>query len=413
MNAIDSESFLLPQIHGRSIFKRVIPTVNYLERTFKSLEQNRWSYTDLKSWEQQIIKGYALQDIIHELRTEDQQSKVSIVRNQILKHNANDLGTYPLAIYLIVYFIQQTESNQYKSFVEFAQDNGITQNLNSISAIWSCGTKDGKYLGILDDSLKIIDIDFLHIWANSTPSSIRKEKLKITVSTAPPLTESSYNDHMECFKASINEAPRFTGVNSFKWSEYVMGKEYDIPQAFNKKFDRLQVWDYCGNSTNTDLDALLVVLSWGGMDRKHAKSLLNNPGPVLDIVRGLRSEKFKSRKEAFEYIQDKRKQGLLPGMGIGYFTKLICFLQPSLNGYIMDQWLAKSVNLLLGNPLIHIASKTWVSDQNTPAIYEEFCTYIDNLASEIGKSGFDTEEFLFSIGGRKKGMWRGHVVQHY
>ncbi|WP_312748025.1 hypothetical protein [Sphingobacterium multivorum] len=72
MNAIDSEFFLLPQIHGRSIFKRVIPTVNYLERTFKSLEQNRWSYTDLKSWAQQIIKGYALQDVIYELRAADQ-----------------------------------------------------------------------------------------------------------------------------------------------------------------------------------------------------------------------------------------------------------------------------------------------------------------------------------------------------
>ena len=412
MNTLDPTTFSQTQIHGRSIFKRVIPTVNYLERTFKSLEKNGWSHTDLKSWEQQIIKGYALQDVIHELRAADQKSKVSIIRNQILKHNANDLGTYPIAIYLIVYFIQQTERNQYKYFVEFAQENGITQNLNSISAIWSCGTKDAKYLGILDERLNIIDINFLHTWANSTPTSIRNEKLKITDST-PPLMGSSYNDHMECFKASINEAPRFTGVNSLKWSEYVMGKEYDIPQAFNKKFDRLQLWEYCGDRTSKDLNALLAVLSWGGMDRKHAKRLLENPFPVLDIVERLRSEKFESRKEAFEYIQDKRKKGLLPGMGIGYFTKLICFLQPSLNGYIMDQWLAKSVNLLLGNPFIHIASKTWVSDQNTPVIYEEFCTYIDSLASEIGKSGFDTEEFLFSIGGRKKGMWRSHVVQHY
>lgn len=412
MNTLDSTTFLLPQIHGRSIFNRVIPTVNYLERTFKSLEQNGWFYTNLKPWEKQIIKGYALQDVIHKLRAANQQSRVSIIRDQILKHNANDLGTYPLAIYLIVYFIQQTESNQYKSFVEFAQEHSITQNLNSISAIWSCGTRDAKYLGILDDSLNIIDLDFFHRWASITPSSTFKEKLKITVS-APLLSKSSYDSHIACFKASINEAPRFTGVNSLKWSEYVMGKEYDIPQFFNKKFDRNEVWDYCGDNTNSDLDTLLVVLSWGGMDRKHAKSLLNNPDPVLEIVRRLRSKKFESRKEAFDYIQDKRKQGLLPGMGIGYFTKLICFLQPSLKGYIMDQWLAKSVNLLLGSPLIHIASKTWVSDQNTPAIYEDFCTYIDGLASEIGKSGFETEEFLFSIGGRKKGMWRGYVVQHY
>lgn len=286
MNTINTETSLPPQIHGRSIFNRVIPTVNYLERTFKSLEQKGWSYTDLKSWEQQIIKGYALQDVIHELGAADQQSKVSIIRNQILKHNANDLGPYPLAIYLIVYFIQQTESNQYKSFVEFAQEHSITQNLNSISAIWSCGTRDAKYLGILDDSLNIIDINFLHTWASITPASMRKEKLKTTVS-APPLSEPSYNNHMECFKASINEAPRFIGINSFKWSEYVMGKEYNIPQAFNRKFDRLQVWEYCGDRASKDLNAFLAVLSWGGMDRKHAKRLLENPLPVLDIVERL------------------------------------------------------------------------------------------------------------------------------
>lgn len=415
MKIENNPTFLLPDtIHGRSIFEKVIPTVNSLEAIFSSLEQKAWSIADLKYWEKPIIKAYRLEDIIDHLRPAGPDERISLVKNQILTHHASRLGSNPIAIYLLAYYLQKTNRNDLQGFIEFAKQQGITQKENSITAIWYAGKKDGKYLGILDLTLKIIDLNFLENWIQNVPAVIVKErptKIRTTVLS----TELTARDHLDCFLNSLETKPVFMGINSYSWCKDVIAPENHnrIPKAFNIKFYRDDVWDYCRNTANGDLESLLIILSWGGMNREHAKKLLEKENHVLDIVRKLRSGYFENRKKAFEYIQEKRKQGLLPGMGIGYFTKLICFLQPKLRGYIMDQWVAKSVNLLLGIPLVHIANHSWVSDENTPAIYEDFCAYIDEIAVSINRSGFETEEYLFSVGGHKKGKWRHHVVQHY
>jgi hypothetical protein len=105
----------------------------------------------------------------------------------------------------------------------------------------------------------------------------------------------------------------------------------------------------------------------------------------------------------------------LPGLGIGYFTKLICFLAPQLNGYILDQWLGKSINLLTGKKLVSITDKGWVTDKNDANTYEVFCSKIDALAKLIQCSGLETEERLFSkgaIGKSERGAWRKYVMKH-
>lgn len=145
----------------------------------------------------------------------------------------------------------------------------------------------------------------------------------------------------------------------------------------------------------------------------HGKKLFNNPTTVLDITNKLRNNYFSSRKEAYAYIRNQRSKNLLPGLGIGYYTKLICFLAPNLNGYIMDQWLAKSINLINGNRMIKINSEGWVTDHNDEETYEYFCQEIEKISIPLGLTGFKTEEKLFSIGGHTKGKWREYLIKNY
>jgi hypothetical protein len=100
-------------------------------------------------------------------------------------------------------------------------------------------------------------------------------------------------------------------------------------------------------------------------------------------------------------------------MGPAYYTKLICFTNRNLGGYIMDQWTAKSINLLTNSNLVSLTSGGLVSDSNDCNTYEMFCNYIEELAKHTKLSPLDTEEALFSYGGKKKGYWRNTIIKHF
>ena len=133
-------------------------------------------------------------------------------------------------------------------------------------------------------------------------------------------------------------------------------------------------------TNNDNLNVLVAILSWGGMRRDHGRLLFNNLEFVLELVNNLRIGIYPTRQIAYSTFQEHRANGSLPGLGIGYFTKLICFLSPNLNGYIMDQWVGKSINLLTGQNIVSITGNNWVNDNNNADTYEIFCTHIDNLA---------------------------------
>jgi len=203
------------------------------------------------------------------------------------------------------------------------------------------------------------------------------------------------------------------GPNSLDWCAYVWTNHEELTPRLNKKFYRDELLGFCTDTENSDFHSLLAVLSWGGMHREHGKALLQTPATILDITHKLRNNYFKTRSEAFAYIQEKRTQKLLPGLGIGYYTKLICFLAPQLNGYIMDQWVAKAINLVSKQPIVTIDKAGWVTDFNNEAVYEAFCAEIDKLALLLKTTGYKAEEQLFSIGGRVKGTWRQYIVDNY
>lgn len=204
----------------------------------------------------------------------------------------------------------------------------------------------------------------------------------------------------------------YVGNNSLNWGVSVLGVESNLDPFLNRQFDRYELFEYCQNRNNDDLNILIAILSWGGMRRDHGRRLFENKNVILGIVSELRNGIFETRKQAFEVFQNERTNKILPGLGIGYFTKLICFLAPNLNGYIMDQWVAKSINLLTEEQIVDLTSNNWVNDKNDSNIYETFCHHIDNLAQLLNCNGFEAEKRIFSVG-RKKGQWRNYLIKNY
>lgn len=204
----------------------------------------------------------------------------------------------------------------------------------------------------------------------------------------------------------------YVGNNSLNWGNSVIVQQ-NLDHNLNMMFDRYQLLEYCQNANNNDINVIVAILSWGGMRRDHGRRLFQNPNGLYTLVGNLRGGHYGSRQEAFEAFYEMRRNGLLPGIGIGYYTKLICFLAPNLNGYIMDQWVSKSINLLINNrEFIHLTNNNWVNDNNTPEIYERFSQYVDELGQILNCSGFEAEKRIFSVG-RGQGQWRNYLIQNY
>ena len=223
--------------------------------------------------------------------------------------------------------------------------------------------------------------------------------------------------HLERLIEIGNEDKGYKGNNSLSWANNVITNELysDIDkQSFDTQFDRYQLFKYCNNPDKSDLNVTIAILSWGGMRRDHARDLFKNIDALYPLVYALRNKNFKSRQFAFKEFKKERELGKLPGLGIGYFTKLICFLSPDLKGYIMDQWAGKSINLLTGKEIVKIRNN-WVVNDNDDFTYEIFCSHIDSLAIKLDCNGFEAEKKIFSVGGRNenKGEWRRYLINNY
>ena len=181
-------------------------------------------------------------------------------------------------------------------------------------------------------------------------------------------------------------------------------------------------------------DAAKVFSSYQTHWRKIVDAMLRDKNPI-------------SRIEAYKRFHKLTLEGDLKGMGPAYYTKLIFFLERNHNGYIMDQWTARSMNLLRTN----IESKVQIIRtsrnnknryqyfrvdpiNNCSCVYQSFCDDLEHLTERLG-SNLDqhipcyakeffpseselarnetTEKLIFSKGGRsEKGSWRQYVLDN-
>jgi hypothetical protein len=214
----------------------------------------------------------------------------------------------------------------------------------------------------------------------------------------------------ETLKSSINKFNDWKGINAKDWGKYFYNDDLNI--KLNTKLTRSELLDYNFIKDLNNEEFAIAILSWGGMNREHGKSLFQNK-EWLELIEKIKSNQITTREEGYALFTALRKNKKLKGMGPAYFTKLICFVNPSLKGYIMDQWTSKSINLLFENKIVALTNSGHVADKNSSAIYEDFCLKIEFLADLLKLQPIDLEENLFSNGGFNKGKWRQFVVDNW
>lgn len=177
----------------------------------------------------------------------------------------------------------------------------------------------------------------------------------------------------------------------------------------------------------------LSILAWGGIHKNNITRAFVASEEWLDIASKIRAGAY-SREDAYSTFRKVRDAGSMKGIGPAYYTKLIYFLMPENKkprGYIMDQWVACSVNLLAGrnivlmdanykwsrskaNELFFEASEFTVSDINTSQNYEEFCQFIEALGKKIDRTPDETEFCLMAGGKNTRDItpWREYVIKN-
>lgn len=228
--------------------------------------------------------------------------------------------------------------------------------------------------------------------------------------------------HLAVFRESLSEKlPAWVGERPDLWAARVLPDSLSMPTLPDHELSREDLFEMSGNKDFDDLQVAICILAWGGMQSSNGKRVLRRWDKWKHVVGKLRRDKL-ARIDAYAEFQSIREAGNLPGMGPAYFTKLIYFCSPAHDGFIMDQWTARSANLLLGWPLVETERMTprrgaWdrnpqrVSDQNDEDVYHCFCTFISNLAQQVGCPGEEDEieRRLFSAG-RRQGCWRSYVI---
>ncbi|RYF88522.1 MAG: hypothetical protein EON95_20215 [Caulobacteraceae bacterium] len=210
-------------------------------------------------------------------------------------------------------------------------------------------------------------------------------------------------------------------VSPHAWAKDVTGVErsmlFDEPQNRDAVFAALPGLD--------DEDAWLTIMAWGGQRRDSGRNSWADRARWAPIVHDLRSGAIDAL-EAYSRFSETR----IKGTGPAYFTKAIFFLQtaaPDRRGYIMDQWTAKSMELLQAPdpaaPIVHWdgrvrkirrdGSSNWqavVSRRNEVEVYDRFCRFVRHLADTLEREADHVEEAMFAGGDAD---WRRHTMAHW
>jgi hypothetical protein len=165
------------------------------------------------------------------------------------------------------------------------------------------------------------------------------------------------------------------------------------------------------SNSASDRDVLWSILAWGGIKRDAARRLSLNEQLWVRVVGALRRDNL-DRRASYDLCADAVHKVKAGGIGPAYFTKLIFFANPRHDGFIMDQWTARSVNLLVdGPPVVRMRTRDHVDPRNNSEVYERFCRILEELSSHLlNRTAEETEQCLFSTGGKNAAAWRRYLV---
>jgi hypothetical protein len=214
------------------------------------------------------------------------------------------------------------------------------------------------------------------------------------------------------------------GTSAAGWLRSVNLRERLVPETdanfCAKALDRKTLRAYCRQNDVSDLETFVAVMAWGGMSVRNGRLALRAPRTILELVGQIRYSVL-DRADDYERFYRARREGSMNGIGPAYYTKLLFFIRPDQDSYILDQWTARSIHVLTGScEFPRVArlprNQARVPDTITPQDYEKYCRIVDVIAGHAGPmrwTGADVEERLFSEGGRAPKPWREHVKKQW
>jgi hypothetical protein len=174
-----------------------------------------------------------------------------------------------------------------------------------------------------------------------------------------------------------------------------MNNPENYPTTTNSK---PEVKAMVADKTNSSLKLLFYIMAWGGMvNRANNPKLLYRKLKtdkearriVNDALNEIRFGSL-SNSQAFDLLQGLRKQGALPGLGVSFFTKVLYFLRPGKNAFILDQFTAKGMNYLHSKDPAHYPQidmdNDFPANNLTGTDYDAYNKGLRQLSMDLKKS---------------------------
>jgi len=217
------------------------------------------------------------------------------------------------------------------------------------------------------------------------------------------------DDHLDAFQ-TMARIGTWKNRAASAWTKSV-GIEELGEEANCQPLSRSFLKQLSASGEASDRDVLWTILAWGGMRRDAARRLARYEGRWIEIIGKLRRnglDRSASYRICFDAVQGIRSGGIGPA----YFTKLIFFANPRHDGYIMDQWTSRSINLLIDGPaVVKMRTQNHVDPRNDADSYEHFCCAIEALSKVLAnKNPEEIEQCLFSTGGHNPDPWRRYIL---
>lgn len=236
--------------------------------------------------------------------------------------------------------------------------------------------------------------------ATRDPNSMQKEHLEKFWSCFPfPRNQPAVGDYPQAYLEKLNQLCSLT----LAWpGSHPTGQ-----------LTRLQLRKLCRDTKVDVLIAYAAVMAWGGMRTQNYRlSLRAQSRPVLiEILTRLRASK-ETRQNDFAVMQQAAEN--IKGLGISFYTKLLFFFRGKADAYILDQFTAKSANLLFDPCRVVLNSSGFPAPDNTPESYEWFCAAAEALGAGRAPlpdwTGEQVEQAMFDS---RKGAWREYLRSIY
>ncbi len=224
-----------------------------------------------------------------------------------------------------------------------------------------------------------------------------------------------HNPHWNAFVNAGYQSQRTVGDTPAQWALGLPKVPMNLPVT---EQTRQQVRALCRNKNINELFAYICAMAWGGQNNRFGHKTLawKHRHLITPKLEALRAGKLNHSK-AYNLFSGANS---VPGLGSAFFTKLIYFFSPAPpNGatgfYMMDQWTAKSINLLNQKWVVRLARVANASPGagNTSGNYEAFCCEVEHIVTALGLNGAgigdQVEQRLMSKGGHYPHPWRAYV----